>query len=75
MAKRSNMTDAKLLPDFIKAQREVLKTNFNRDKLKPTQDLFDEIIKLVGQEPVGVSKVDADAFDFDSIEAASKLAK
>ncbi|MBV9119870.1 MAG: hypothetical protein JOZ39_04110, partial [Chloroflexi bacterium] len=73
LAKRSGVTDPKLLPEFIKEQRAAFKTNFGQSKLKPTQDLFDAIAQAVGTEALGQQKVDPAAFDFDSVESANSL--
>lgn len=73
LAKRSGVEDPKLLPSFIAAQRGAFKTTFSKDKLAPTQALFDELVKIVGPETMGVTKVDPDAFDFDAADAAKKL--
>jgi ABC-type nitrate/sulfonate/bicarbonate transport system substrate-binding protein len=75
LAKRSGVTDPKLLPDFIKLQRESFKTNFGEAKLKPTQDLFDAIAKSLGTDALGQQNVDPAAFDFQSIVAAKALEK
>jgi NitT/TauT family transport system substrate-binding protein len=73
LAKRSGVTDPNLLPKFVEAQRATFKTAYGRDKLQPTQVLLDELVKIVGQDVLRVTKIDPDAFDFDSAEAAKKL--
>ncbi|MFN8524154.1 MAG: ABC transporter substrate-binding protein [Chloroflexota bacterium] len=72
LAKRSGVENQKLIEPFMKLQRERFNVDFGKSKLEPTQTLLDEMVKTVGQEPVGVSKVDPEAFDFDSVEAAKK---
>lgn len=73
LAKRSGLENQKLLPEFIKLQRDRFKVTYDRSKLEPTQKLMEEMVKTVGAEPVGATKVDPDGFDFDSVEAAKKL--
>ncbi len=73
LAKITGVEDQSLLPAYIKAQRAAQQTAFDRSKLQPTQTLLDEIVKIVGQEPVGVTKVDPAAFDFAAFDAAKKL--
>lgn len=75
LAKRSNVENPKLLPRFVEMQRASFKTTFNRDKLAPTQALLDELVKTVGAEALGLTKVDPAAFDFESAEAAKGLRK
>lgn len=73
LAKSSGVEDPALVPAYMKAQRMQLKTTFDQSKLEPTQQLLDEVVKIVGQEPVGVTKVDPAAFDFTALDAARKL--
>jgi ABC-type nitrate/sulfonate/bicarbonate transport system substrate-binding protein len=75
LAAESGMEDPEMLPLFIEAQRNAFNTTFSRDKLAASQALIDGMIEVVGQEPVGVTKVDAAAFDFDSSEAAQAARK
>lgn len=70
LAKRSGMENMALMPQFIASQREYFKVTYNRSKLQPTQLLLDELVKTVGVEVLGVTKVDPEAFDFESVEAA-----
>ncbi|MFI5265808.1 MAG: ABC transporter substrate-binding protein [Chloroflexota bacterium] len=73
LAKASGVEDPAFVPEYMKAQRLQLKTTFDQSKLQPTQQLLDEVVKIVGQEPVGVTKVDPAGFDFDAAVAAKKL--
>ncbi len=73
LAKLSGMEDQSLLPKFVEAQRATFKTSYGRDKVQPTQVLLDELVKIVGQDVVRATKVEPEAFDFDSAEAAKKL--
>ncbi len=73
LAKRSGVENPALLPQFIALQRDRFKIDYGRAKLEPTQRLLDEMVKTVGAEPVGVTKVDPDAFDFAAVEAAKRL--
>ncbi|MCH8876168.1 MAG: ABC transporter substrate-binding protein [Chloroflexi bacterium] len=73
LAAFSGMENEDLLPLFIEKQRNSFRTNFSRDKLEPTQELVDSLVQVVGEEPVGVTLVDPEAFDFDSVEAAKDL--
>ena len=73
LAAFSGMENEDLLPLFIEKQRNSFSTNFSREKLEPTQELFDSLVEVVGEEPVGVTFVDPEAFDFDSVEDAQNL--
>jgi ABC-type nitrate/sulfonate/bicarbonate transport system substrate-binding protein len=73
LAKRSGVEDPKLLPEFVKMQRARFKVEYSRAQVEPTQRLLDEMLKTAGQEAMGVTRVDPDAFDLDSVEAAKKL--
>jgi NitT/TauT family transport system substrate-binding protein len=70
LATRSGVTDPQLLQPYVSMQRAAFKTTYGPDKLASTQNLVDAIVATVGQEPVGVTKVDQAAFDFDSAAAA-----
>jgi ABC-type nitrate/sulfonate/bicarbonate transport system substrate-binding protein len=73
LAAYSGVEDPELLPAFIEMQREAFDTEFSADKLEPTQNLLDELIAVVGPEPIGVDTVDPAAFDFESAQAAKEL--
>ena len=73
LAKRSGMEDQSLLPLFIEKQRASFKAPFNEAKLAPTQTLIASLLETVGQTPIGITSVDAAAFDFKSIEAAKGM--
>lgn len=75
LAETSGVTDPDLLPAFIEMQREAFRTSFTREQIEPTQELVDELVEVVGGEPVGVTEVDPAAFDFESNEAAKELRK
>jgi ABC-type nitrate/sulfonate/bicarbonate transport system substrate-binding protein len=73
LAAYSGVEDPELLPAFIEMQREAFDTEFSADKLEATQTLLDELIAVVGPEPIGVDTVDPEAFDFESAQAAKEL--
>ena len=73
LAAYSGMENEELLPAFIEMQREAFDTQFTEDKLAPTQALLDELIQVVGEEPIAVTTVDPEAFDFASNQAAKEL--
>ncbi len=73
LADRSGMKDQSLLPAFIKMQRASLTAPYSEAKLAPTQALVAALLDTVGQTPIGVSSVDAAAFDFKSVEAAKGM--
>ena len=75
LGERVGVKDPKLLPLFMKTTRFEFKTNFSRAKLEPTQALIDAMVKVVGPEIVGTTKVDPDAFYFDAVEKARELRK
>jgi len=70
LAERSGMKDQSLLQAFIAMQRASLTAPYSQAKLAPTQTLVAALLDSVGQTPIGVSSVDAAAFDFKSIEDA-----
>ncbi len=69
----SGVEDPELLPVFMEMQRKAFDTEFSADKLEPSQKLLDELIAVVGPEPIGVDTVDPAAFDFESSQAAKEL--
>ncbi len=73
LAKRSGVTDSSMIPKFMAAERDSFKTTFGSEELAPTQSLLDALVQIVGQDTLGVTKVDPAAFDFDSVQAAKKL--
>lgn len=73
LAKRSGVEDPKLLPEFVRMQRARFKVEYSRAQLEATQRLLDEMVKTAGQEAVGATRVDPEAFDLDSVEAAKNL--
>lgn len=73
LAAYSGMENEELLPAFIEMQRDAFDTQFTEEKLAPTQELLDQLIEVVGQEPIAVTTVDPEAFDFASNEAAKAL--
>jgi ABC-type nitrate/sulfonate/bicarbonate transport system substrate-binding protein len=75
LAQYSGMENEELLPAFIEMQRNAFDTQFTEDKLAPTQALLDELIAVVGEEPIAVTTVDPEAFDFASNAAAKDLRK
>lgn len=73
LAKRSGMEDQSLMTAFIAKQRASFKAPYSEVKLAPTQTLIASLLETVGQTPIGITAVDAAAFDFKSIEAAKGL--
>ena len=73
LAKRSGMEDQSLMAAFIKMQRDSLTAPYSDAKLAPTQALIAALLETVGQTPIGITSVDAAAFDFKSIEAAKGM--
>lgn len=73
LAAESGVEDEEYLDVFVAEMRDSLDTTFNRDKLEASQQLLDSMIEVVGEEAVGASEVDPDAFDFESYEAAQEL--
>jgi NitT/TauT family transport system substrate-binding protein len=73
LAKRSGVEDPTLVQTYVRMQRESSKTVWSADKLPPTQTVLDALNETVGASPVGVTRVDPAAFDFESAEAAKKL--
>jgi NitT/TauT family transport system substrate-binding protein len=73
LAKRSGMEDQSLMTAFIAKQRASFKAPYSDAKLAPTQALIAALLETVGQTPIGITSVDASAFDFKSIEAAKGL--
>lgn len=73
LAALSGITDEEILATYIISEREAFNTTFSEDKLESTQALIDSLVALVGEEVVGVTEVDAEAFDFAAYEAAVEL--
>jgi NitT/TauT family transport system substrate-binding protein len=72
LAKRSGVTDAKLLEPFVAMQRASFDAPYSEDQLAPTRALLDEIVSVVGAKDVGVESFDESAFDFESASVAAK---
>ena len=54
-------------------QRELFNAVWGAEKLAPTQAVLDALNETVGASPVGATRVDPAAFDFDAAEAARRL--
>lgn len=73
LAAESGVTDPEDLENYMREQRESFDTTFSRDKIDASQSLLDSMIEVVGEEAVGATEVDPEAFDFESYEAAQEL--
>lgn len=73
LAAYSGLEDMALLPAFIEQQRKSFKTTFTPEKIEPTQELLDALVEVIGEEPIGVTEVDPEAFDFEANQAAKEL--
>lgn len=73
LAAESGVEDPDELENFVREIRDSLDTTFSRDKVEASQRLLDSMIAVVGEEAVGASVVDPDAFNFDAYEAAQEL--
>ena len=74
LAALSGIEDEELLASYIVSERQAFNTVFSEEKLESTQALIDSLVALVGEEVVGVTVVDPEAFDFASYAAALELA-
>jgi NitT/TauT family transport system substrate-binding protein len=74
LAALSGIEDEDILAAYIVSERQAFNTVFSEEKLESTQALVDSLVALVGEEVVGVTVVDPEAFDFASYEAALALA-
>lgn len=73
LAASSGVEDEDVLPAFIAQERIAFTTVFSEDKIESSQALLDSIAAIVGEEVVGVSEVDPDAFNFEAYEAGIAL--
>jgi NitT/TauT family transport system substrate-binding protein len=65
IAEQAGITDPAAQAGFMKIQRELFAFDFSPAKLEATTSLMNDLVKVVGVEPVGVSNVDPKAFIFN----------
>jgi NitT/TauT family transport system substrate-binding protein len=73
LAASSGVEDEEVLPAFIAGERLAFTTVFSPEKLEASQALIDSIAAVVGEEVVGVTEVDPEAFNFEAYEAGIAL--